>query len=353
MKKLLLIITASILYSCAPIISTTSVQKYSPLNMQDNIIIYQQNATLPPDIKIIGKTEIKDSGFSVNCGFDVVLEKVKNEARKIGANAIVITEHLLPSIWGSSCHRIKANLGKTGAQEVVTQNNVQKDTITKLVVAVSPESKNVKNAITYNKYFLTANYGLGFRTASADKTLSQLEQNFQKNLSSGNSLLLKAGYRPSENNYYGFTYSQFSSSGSLRNVTYTEPNGSQGAGSIGQTNTINFYGLTAGWSLSGFSRRDTVCFDLSLGYITYSEKLKFSATYEATGGNLGIATDLSYYIGLTKNIKIGPTFSFSGGALKKYSINGNNGFSSTFKYDENSFLSLYRVDLMIGTYIEF
>jgi hypothetical protein len=234
------------------------------------------------------------------------------------------------------------------AQEPIKIDSTKAET--KVSKAINNKFQKRKS---YNKFFVTANYGFGFRTGSIDKNLSQLEQNFQKNLSSGNSLLIKAGYKPSENNYYGFTYSEFCSSGSLRNVTFTEPNGIEGAGSIGQTNTIKFYGFSSGWSLPGFSRKDTVCFDLSLGYINYSEKVKFFATYDATGGSLGIATDLSYYIGITKNIKVGPTFSFSGGALKQYNLKGNNGYSSTFKYDENSFLSLYRVDLMIGTYIEF
>ena len=65
MKKLLLILTSVFLYSCAPTISTTSMQNYSQLNPQDDVIVYREGETLPQDIKIIGKTEIGDSGFTI------------------------------------------------------------------------------------------------------------------------------------------------------------------------------------------------------------------------------------------------------------------------------------------------
>lgn len=353
MKKLLLILTSLFLYSCAPTISTTSMQNYSQLNPQDNVIVYREGETLPIDIKIIGRTAIGDSGFTTNCGLDVMIEKAKNEARKIGANAIVITKHILPSVWGSTCHQIKADLVKTGVQTKVFQNIVQTDTIAKNIAPVTYDSRIVKSPINYNKFFLTVNYGFGYRTAGVEKGTPELEKTVQKELGSGNSLLMKAGYRANKSNFYGLVYSRFSSSYNLNSIIFTEPNGFQGEGRLNQTNTINFIGLTSGWNAQGFSPLDTVVFDLSVGYINYSEKRTFFNTYEAKGGNLGISSDLSYYVGITKNFKVGPTFSFSGGALKKYSIEGSNGYRDTFKFDENTFLSLYRVDFMLGTYFEF
>jgi hypothetical protein len=353
MKKLLLILTSVFLYSCAPTISTTSMQNYSQLNPKDDVIVYREGETLPQDIKIIGKTEIGDSGFTINCGLDIMIEKAKTEARKIGANAVVITKHILPSVWGSSCHRIKADLVKTGVQTNDLQNNIKTDTIPKNEVEVFYESKNVKIPSNYNKLFLTLNYGFSFRTAGVEDVTPALEKSFQKELGSGNSFQIKTGFKSTRNSYYGLVYSRHSSTNSLSNIIFTEPNGFEGIGSTSQTNTINYYGLASGWIVDFFPRKDTFVFDLSLGYINYSEKRKFFNTYEAKGGALGISTDISYYFGLTKNFKIGPTFSFSGGALKKYTLESDNGFRQKIEFEENTFLSLYRIDLMLGTYFEF
>ncbi len=353
MKKLFFILTSVFLYSCAPTISTTSLQNYNQLNPQDDVTVYQMGDNLPQDLKIIGRTEIGDSGFTVNCGLDIIIEKAKTEARKIGANALVITKHILPSIWGSSCHRINADLAKTGVQTNEIQNDIKTDTIPKNVVAVSNESKNLKSPSNNNKLFLTLNYGFSFRTAGVEDGTPALEKSFQKELGSGNSFQIKTGFKSSRNSYYGLVYSRHSSINSLNNIIFTEPNGFEGIGSTTQTNTINYFGLASGWIVDFFPRKDTFVFDLSLGYINYSEERKFFNTYEAKGGALGISTDISYYFGLSKNFKIGPTFSFSGGALKKYTLESDNGFRQKIEFEENTFLSLYRIDLMIGTYLQF
>lgn len=353
MKKILLVVISVVLYSCAPTISTTSIQNYNQLNPQDNVLVYSEGETLPNDIKIIGKTKIGDSGFTTNCGFDVMIEKAKNEARKIGANAIIITQHILPSVWGSSCHLIKADLVKTGVQTKVSQNNIQRDTVTKKIPPVPYDNIIVKSPANYNKFLLSLNYGLGYRTAPLEKGTPQIEKNFQNELRSGNSFQIKTGYKPNQNSYYGLIYSNFSSSTSLNDVLFVEPNGFEGAGSTSQKNEIKYIGAVAGWTANGFLKNDTFNFDLSLGYINFSEERKFENTYIAKGGNLGISTDISYYFGVSKFFKIGPTFSFNGGAIKKYTVSSNNGYSDTFEFDENTFLSLYRIDLMLGTYFEF
>jgi hypothetical protein len=354
MKKILLILISTIvLSSCSPLISTTSTQTFTSLKTQEDVIVFQKEATLPKNIQLIGKTEIGDSGFTTNCGLDVMIEKAKIEARKIGANAIVITEHILPSIWGSSCHRIKADLVKLGVQSNEPLSIIKTDSIKKNDGVISSNNKIVKTPRDYNKFLFSFNYGLGYRTAGVESGTPQIEKDFQNKLGSGNSFQIKAGYKVNRNSYYGLVYSRFSSSASLNNIIFTEPNGFEGSGSINQKNTINYIGLVAGWTLNGFLKNDTFNFDLSLGYINYSEKRKFYNTYEATGGNLGIGMDISYYFGISKYIKVGPTFSFNGGALKNYEINGNNGYKTTIKLPEKTAISLYRIDLMLGTYFEF
>jgi hypothetical protein len=233
------------------------------------------------------------------------------------------------------------------------QVEVVKDSIIKNDVAVTPIKKNIVNSSNSNKFLLSFNYGFGNRTAKIQEGISQLENDFQNELRSGTSFQIKTAYKTNMNYYFGLTYSKFSSAASLNNIVFIEPNGFEGVGSTSQKNEINYIGAVAGWTLKGFLKNDTFSFDMSLGYMNFSDERKFENTYTAKGANLGISTDISYYFGLNKFFKIGPTFSFNGSAIKKYEVNSNNGYRDTVEFDDNTSLSLYRIDLMLGTYFEF
>jgi len=96
--------------SCAPKISTSISKKYEALDYTEDVLIFGMDDAEPENVEQLGTLKIGDTGFSTGCSFEAVLEKAKIEARIIGGNAIKITEHTPPSTWGSSCHRIKANI---------------------------------------------------------------------------------------------------------------------------------------------------------------------------------------------------------------------------------------------------
>ena len=109
----LLIFTALIgLSSCNPKISTNLIKHYPPLDYKQDIIVLDLDDTVPGNTEELGVVKIGDSGFGVNCGYENVLDEAKLEARKAGGNAIKIIKHKLPSIMGSSCHRITAQILK-------------------------------------------------------------------------------------------------------------------------------------------------------------------------------------------------------------------------------------------------
>jgi hypothetical protein len=101
-----------ILNACSPKISTSINKNYAVLDYREDVRVFGVEETGPDDAELLGTVKIGDSGFSTNCGLDVVIDKAKTEARKIGGNAIKITKHTPPSIWGSSCHQITADILK-------------------------------------------------------------------------------------------------------------------------------------------------------------------------------------------------------------------------------------------------
>ncbi|MCK4661442.1 MAG: hypothetical protein KAT68_01145 [Bacteroidales bacterium] len=111
MKKLhvLLILIILIAFSsCNPKISTSISKSYPPLDYKQEVVVIGLNQQVPENSEVLGQVKISDTGFSTNCGYDIVTDKAKLEARKAGGNAIKIIEHKPPTAMGSSCHRITA-----------------------------------------------------------------------------------------------------------------------------------------------------------------------------------------------------------------------------------------------------
>lgn len=98
------------MFSCAPRVTTTISKSYSPVDYREDIRVLGLQDPLPTKFDVLGTVKIGDTGFSTNCGWDVVVENAKMEARKAGGNAIKIVQHTPPSIMGSSCHQIAANI---------------------------------------------------------------------------------------------------------------------------------------------------------------------------------------------------------------------------------------------------
>ena len=101
-----------VIYSCSPKVTKVVVKSYDPIDYKQDVIVFGLDDAKPDGAEILGIIKIGDNGFTANCTLELVLETAKFEARKIGANAIKITEHKPPSAFGSSCHRISAELLK-------------------------------------------------------------------------------------------------------------------------------------------------------------------------------------------------------------------------------------------------
>ncbi|MDR2065485.1 MAG: hypothetical protein LBP85_07255 [Prevotellaceae bacterium] len=113
MNKFLSVLTCLfMLVSCSPKITTSISKTYSALNYEEEVIVLSISDSEPDNAELLGTVKVGDSGFSVDCNLTMVIDKAKIEARKIGGNAIKITKHSPPTILGSSCHRITANILK-------------------------------------------------------------------------------------------------------------------------------------------------------------------------------------------------------------------------------------------------
>ncbi len=117
---LLLVVGLIFISACSPKISTTLTKTYDALDYKQEVLVIGLAQVVPENTEVIGQVKIGDTGFSTNCGYDIVIDKAKLEARKAGGNAIKIMEHNPPTVMGSTCHRITANILKIDSIENYT-----------------------------------------------------------------------------------------------------------------------------------------------------------------------------------------------------------------------------------------
>jgi hypothetical protein len=109
-SRLIMLISLIPLSSCTPLVITKLETSLPLIDTTQVIKVLGLSTDIPADAEVLGTIKIGDSGFTVNCTYKVVLDKAKQEARKVGGNAIKITEHIPPGF--SSCHRITAKILK-------------------------------------------------------------------------------------------------------------------------------------------------------------------------------------------------------------------------------------------------
>jgi hypothetical protein len=96
MKKLnLLCYLAIFISACSPIINTQIKKSYPP-NPNDSIIVYDLGQNIEYKYEDLGTFKIENGDFTKLSKYDKIIDYAKNEAKKIGGNAIKILEHIKP-----------------------------------------------------------------------------------------------------------------------------------------------------------------------------------------------------------------------------------------------------------------
>jgi len=110
MKKVYFLLVSTYLITlsaCSPKVVKTFTNTYDPLSAKQEVYILSQRELVPANAEVLGHLKVGDTGFTTKCKYDAVINKIKQEARLVGGNAIQIIEHKQPD-YLSSCHRITA-----------------------------------------------------------------------------------------------------------------------------------------------------------------------------------------------------------------------------------------------------
>jgi len=360
MKYLLLFVSIAFC-SCSPKIRTSVSEKHEKLSEENKVVVYNDKSELPANFDKIGTTNIGDTGFTTNCDFDTMLEKAKIEARKNGANAILITEHLFPHIMGSTCHRIKADLLRIDEntfldKTVITIDSARVDSASK----VSQNEPVYANSANYKSpqksgFLLTANVGPSFRVASSPDGLTSEQKDYFKKLKSGLSYDVTAYYVKDGKAGYGVKYNVYKSSGTIYDQKITLGDGSTSIqGDFSDDITISFIGPSFLLTEDQHARVGEANLEIALGYMGYQNKSGVAGfPVKITGGNLGMIGGMGYHFRITPHFLVGPQVSFVGGVLKKLKYEYADGSTWTDNLDKDDYENLWRIDLAIGAKYRF
>ncbi len=135
MKKCSIFLLAGTLFiGCAPRLTRIGYDFSSLTGAKECKIIIKENANVSEAMgEIIGTVKISDTGFSTNCSEDDVLNILRREACRLGANMVNITESQQPDMK-STCYRVTADLirlnealdiEKIESSEQFTQENIE------------------------------------------------------------------------------------------------------------------------------------------------------------------------------------------------------------------------------------
>lgn len=83
--------------------------------------------------------------------------------------------------------------------------------------------------------------------------------------------------------------------------------------------------------------------NVSLGYLNYTNKAVLVDPVVMKGGTVGAAIDVGYDIAVSNNFQLGLQLSYTGGALSRYTINGQQ-----IELEQESRLGLNRIDVSVG-----
>ena len=394
--RLLFIATIILLSSCSPKISTSISKTYPPLAYKEDVVVIGLNQPEPEDAEVLGLVKIGDNGFSTNCGYNAVIFDAKQEARKAGGNALKLIEHKQPDII-STCDRITAKIlrienidnFKTDTSNkiadtdlfkvipgekalIILENGREVECIlkseddTNVYVCIYRKSNKVDTHISkekiksiilpkqktnldndYQALRIAINGGYSYVLAEVSEAVPDDFKDYVNELKSGYHFGGDFTYYFSQPLGIGFRYYLFKTSNSMNDIYVEDASGHKTFGVMSDDLTISYIGPMFSLRYLSPYNKNTFFTNFSLGYMSYSNKRVVVYNYKLTGSTFGVALDIGYDIGLSRNFSLGLQLSLNAGALVKYELDDGT-TTKKIELEKDEYESLNRIDLSVG-----
>lgn len=188
--------------------------------------------------------------------------------------------------------------------------------------------------------------GYAWRVVKTADNMPADQKEYVKGLKSGFNFDIAAYYRVNNASGIGLKYNLYTAShtGTFK-VTDNTQNESVLFSNFKTEDKISFIG--PGFIYTNFEEavKHKMYYDMAVGLISYVSK---NDLVETKGSNLGLAATIGYMYQVSPAFMIGPQFSYTGGVLKKYKMNG-----TEVKLNEGEYEGLHRVAASLGATFRF
>jgi hypothetical protein len=346
----------SLLSSCGPSISRSISQYHPPLDQNEPVEILGLDDTVPDNALTIGSVKLDDTGFSMNCGWDVVITKATDEARSMGGNILKITNHKRPDFW-STCHRISALVLKLDSLDMSqkAKTNESEDnfhaalesalTGQQTETQLQPESKT--KIVDYPVFRLGLNGSWSYRLASIHPDTPSDFKQYTRELKSGFSYGADAIYYWSDRSGIGVKYSKFFSSNSIGSIYVDDPYGNRQYGKLSDDLAITFIGPVYSVRSLVTKNNNYLVLNAGLGYVGYKNDFVLISPGLTKGSTLGLCYEFNYDIMLSESTALGLHIAYYSGLITKRTLTYN-GQTEVQTLSKDNYEGLARLEVGIG-----
>lgn len=306
--------------------------------MENNepVEVFVYSTAVPSNSESLGVANITDSGFSTHCDSLTVVEKLKQEARKIGGNAVLITEYVKPSFWGSTCHQMTGIILRVFDFQSASLTTDSDSSQFVNVKTVRPE--RILPPMT-----LAANAGYGWRTATLSPDLIGFQREYAKGLMSGFAGDISFNYYFSDYWGLGVIGSAFFASQSMYGSS------DFGEGNLRTNDIIYFAGPALLMRMPTRNEKWTLICNWGAGYAGYTSKLSFlNDRVNIQGATLGVYGVFGVEYKIEKNLAIGLNCSSISGVLGSWTVTTNGHKESYRKNNIKEKESLNQIQVLLG-----
>ena len=354
------IFLATVVSACSPRVSTSIVKKYPPQEPDAPVVVFTNVEEAPSQWEPLGTVVVDDTGFSTRCDSVTVFSLAKDETRKAGGNAFLVTRHLRPSIWGSSCHRIAGTMMLVSdfSQANLQQNLHPKnepagatpETITFVQAQpagsgfqVSGSESQIGGQLPRMALMLDAGYS--WRTAKISDELQDFERHVAKQIKSG--FIWNGSFAYYINKFIGvgICFNQYASSS--EQFAHNINTGREGIYRI--SDRITYVGPTFAMQMMLGKSDWLFDFNAGFGYIGYKSRQSFiDEKVTVSGASLGLHYDVGLSYKIAPEWAVGLRMHLTNGMLSQANIIDKYGNKTTHKMDEGQYEGLAHIGLSLG-----
>lgn len=331
--------TATLVASCTPTVHTTVLKSY-PAVLPDSVVVYSKKYQVPDRAEALGNVSVRDGGVTTQCDSLTVVGYVKLETGKMGGNAALITEHIKPSFWGSTCHQMTATALRVNGLNTLTLDTAALGTLYIKPLRTLPQAR------------FSLNVGYGIRGAKIDPDASTSYKRFLEKQRTG--FIWEGSFDYFFSDWYGIALDY---AGYYTAVEGIDPV-FETASRMNITDVMTYVGL--GWAMRypfGNNKKWLLDATLGLGYFGYTTKAhlpRHRYSQKLNGSTVGFRWNLGVEHRLNENFGLGANFVMLNGMLSKATVSDSDGNKTTVEYeaDKREGLGQFRFQVGVRYYIK-